>query len=465
MNAYASQSDFLEQLAKQASSQIETLQKIKDALVTSRPAMLEDCVAWARLHFSAMFRDRIEQLLYNFPSGHTLPNGALFWTGTKREPAPVYFSAADPLHLEFIMTATKLRGSLYGLHVDPAVHTHEWFAQVVNKVHVPKFNPASGVVIAATEKEAEELKTKAAEGGAGDGAGGGAAGGGADSWDVGARASELATTLPPQSSLAGFRCSPVFFEKDDDLHISFVTACSNLRARVYRIEEKNKHDCKLIVGKIIPAIATTTAVVSGLISLELYKLVANRPIEDFRSSFLNLAIPAVSQGEPIGVKKTKLLLTGSFSPPPEPGSSALSAATTLADGKREWSHSIWDRIDIAGPMTLAQLIEHVQSNFGLEIHMVSYGAAMLYMKFSPPSRKRERLPMELSALAEKVSQVPILPHASFISLQVTADSVDGDEPIELPIFRYQLPRQQDVFGRSSLNAQQAISAATPAASK
>ena len=61
---------------------------------------------------------------------------------------------------------------------------------------------------------------------------------------------------------------PLIFEKDDDSngHVDFVTAASALRAQMYAIKPADRFTTKRIAGKIIPAIATTTAAVAGLVS-------------------------------------------------------------------------------------------------------------------------------------------------------------------------------------------------------
>ena len=93
----------------------------------------------------------------------------------------------------------------------------------------------------------------------------------------------------------------VEFEKDVDEngHIDFMAATANLRARNYKIKEAPRFKIKIIAGKIIPAIATSTALICGVVGLEVYKHIFNKKIEHRRNGFINLAISLFVFSEPM----------------------------------------------------------------------------------------------------------------------------------------------------------------------
>eukprot|EP00049_Salpingoeca_infusionum_P013170 m.246172 g.246172 ORF g.246172 m.246172 type:complete len:508 (+) comp15374_c1_seq19:896-2419(+) len=67
------------------------------------------------------------------------------------------------------------------------------------------------------------------------------------------------------------------WDKDDDDAMDFLCAAANIRAHVFHIDMQSRFDLKSMAGNIIPAIATTNAVVAGLIVTEAYKIVAGNP--------------------------------------------------------------------------------------------------------------------------------------------------------------------------------------------
>lgn len=76
-----------------------------------------------------------------------------------------------------------------------------------------------------------------------------------------------------QETSNGSAASPIItFDKDDNDTLDFVTASANLRSIVFGIETKSKFDIKQMAGNIIPAIATTNAIVAGLCVLQSFKV-------------------------------------------------------------------------------------------------------------------------------------------------------------------------------------------------
>lgn len=97
--------------------------------------------------------------------------------------------------------------------------------------------------------------------------------------------SQSVDTLRVQISKKGDGAELVW-DKDDPPAMDFVTSAANLRMYIFSMNMKSRFDIKSMAGNIIPAIATTNAVISGLIVLEGLKILS-RNLDQCRTVFLN----------------------------------------------------------------------------------------------------------------------------------------------------------------------------------
>jgi len=89
----------------------------------------------------------------------------------------------------------------------------------------------------------------------------------------------ISLELLVQRQLKGKEVDPEFsmsFEKDDDVIMKFVAATANIRAHIFSIEQLNRFKIKEIAGNIIASIATTNAIISGIIIMDAYKILNNQ---------------------------------------------------------------------------------------------------------------------------------------------------------------------------------------------
>ncbi|XP_015766357.1 PREDICTED: ubiquitin-like modifier-activating enzyme 6 [Acropora digitifera] len=251
--------------------------------------------------------------------------------------------------------------------------------EILQRVQVPEFIPKSKQI------ETDETASKSAE---------------TSSFDV----DKLIVYLK-ELIAEGLKSSedvlPMFaqeFEKDDDSngHIDFITSASNLRATMYSIENADRLKTKKIAGKIVPAIATTTAAVAGLVAIELVKIVMKSSAEDYKNCFMNLALPYVIFSEP---------------GPPE--------VTVLRD---DLSFTNWDKWIVQGTQEfkLKDFVRFFKEKYGFEVSIVVNGVKIVYVPLLPGHSKR---------LDQKMTKLIKPSGKHYVDLTV---SFEGDEEDDLP---------------------------------
>ncbi|KAL9099513.1 MAG: hypothetical protein Q9163_004993 [Psora crenata] len=393
VNLYLTQPDYIEKTLKQQGNEIPTLESIRDYLVTERPQNIDDCIEWARKQFETEYNNAIQQLLYNFPKDSTTSSGAPFWSGPKRAPEPLTFDANNATHMDFIIAAAHLHAFNYSIDSSEGI-SREHCAHIMSNMMIPEFKPSSSVKIQADDNEPDPNAQQT----------------GSNFEDSGTL-QKLVQQLPPPKALpSGFKLEPVEFEKDDDSnhHIDFITAASNLRALNYAIAEADRHKTKFVAGKIIPAIATTTALVAGLVVLELYKIIDGKDdIEQYKNGFVNLALPFFGFSEPIASPKGKYQGTN--------------GEVTI--------DKLWDRFEV-DDITLRDFLGHFERK-GLSIQMLSSGVSLLYASFYPPNKLKDRMGLKMSELVKTVSKKPIPDHQKNVIFEMTAEDTTRED-VEVP---------------------------------
>ncbi|KAM7202023.1 hypothetical protein V8F33_003030 [Rhypophila sp. PSN 637] len=394
-NLYLTQPNYLQSTLKQGGNEKATLETLLNFLKNERPLTFEDCVQWARNLFEKEYANKIQQLLYNFPKDSISSTGTPFWSGPKRAPDPLKFDPENPTHFGFLEAATNLHAFNYNINVKGKGKAD--YLQALDSMIIPDFSPDSNVKIQADDKDPDPNAASSA-------------------FDDTAELERLTAALPDPKSLAGFKLTPVEFEKDDDTnyHIDFITAASNLRAENYKIEQADRHKTKFIAGKIIPAIATTTALVTGLVVLELYKIIDGKDdIEQYKNGFVNLALPFFGFSEPIASPKVEY--------------KGPNGKVTL--------DKIWDRFEMED-ITLRELIDDFEKR-GLSISMLSSGVSLLYAAFFPAAKRKDKYGMKLSQLVETVSKKPIPEHQKEVIFEVVTEDADGED-VEVPYLKVKI---------------------------
>jgi ubiquitin-activating enzyme E1 len=362
-------------LSKIRSPTSDNLTKVCDIFYVLKfyPSNYEDCVRWALCEWHESYVIQIEKLLKAFPIDHKTTEGADFWSGTKKCPKIFPFGFSED-HMHYVWFASSLWANVFGIPIE-----RERFVQIVKEI-MPRCTQGTQMPAIDPEEDIGDVIERVVD-----------------------QIQKIKVQVKP------ININP--FEKDDPTnhHIDFITFASNTRAMNYGINTISSHETKGIAGKIIPAIATTTAVVAGLICLEAYKIIQGMDkIESYTNNFINLAIPVFHKSEPIAVPKRVLKM----------------------HGENEAKVSLWDFIDIYEPVSLKQLIEFIEHKYMCDVSMVTSGGTILFTAFGQKSKTKES--MIIHELIEHIQQKTIDSEVDEIMMMVSGED---DADIDLPIIR------------------------------
>ena len=337
------------------------------------------CVQLAFDLFTKRYNHAIRDLQHQFPREHMV-NGKLFWSPPKRFPSVVQLDLSDENVISFLISAANLFAVSYGLHqlpvngIDAQGNDYDTFVpidsdwrDVENLRHsipsaVKEWKPSSHKIEAEENGQVQKEELR-----------------GPSSGSMQDMISSLKKCLDELASISAqdLKAQPSEFEKDMDLnfHIDFVNAASNLRATNYGIPQASRHKTKMIAGKIIAAIATSTACATGLVGIEILKYIQEKQLQQYRDSSCNFAVNQFQMSEPSEAISYKG--RGQKREQPDP-----SSKPELFDekGNVRWDdvpstswkaypdpHTKWDSLNIPGSMTLPEAIAHLRAKHNLAL--------------------------------------------------------------------------------------------------
>ena len=296
---------------------LEKLKYFIDFLVSpSKSKIFKYC----RYVFEEFYSLNIKLLIALHPENSRDDSGNVFWSGTKRLPHPLIFDIDEKNTFLFIKSIFNIICQIINFNIkidDKEIveiikkETMDINLKQIDKIkfkndYIPKLNNKIQLVLSLKERE---------------------------------------------------------FEKNNDYNINFILSSSNLRAKNYSIGECDFLKAKEISGNIIPAIAATTASITGLACLQIYNLVQSINIKNMKCSFIDFSSSEYDFCIPENVRY-------------------------FIDGKEDKykiipnKFSIWDYFEILGPkITVGDIVNFFKENYDIDIDYINNENIILAIPF------------------------------------------------------------------------------------
>ncbi|GAB69087.1 ubiquitin-activating enzyme e1 [Plasmodium cynomolgi strain B] len=388
-------------------SLLETMHNVLTTLrEVSKESNFKFCIKKAVDLFYTNFINQINQLLYSFPLDYKLASGEFFWVGQKKPPQVIPFDINNEFVKEFLFSTSNLFAQVYNI---PQCYDMKYILDVASQIEVKPFQPKK-VKVKMDEKNLNNISISFVD----------------DEKMIQDFCKELLNI-----ECDHVKVSPIEFDKDEEtnMHVNFIYSFANLRAINYKIETCDKLKAKIVAGKIIPALATTTSIITGLVGIELLKYVnycnyletyvksteeKKKEMKDllsyFKNAFINSALPLFLFSEPMPPirmrdKEYDELMKG--------------PVRAIPNG-----FTSWDKIQIQiANGTIKNLIDHINEQFSIEVNLISVGNACLYNCYLPAHNK-ERLNRPIHELYSEITKQKLLDDKNYIVVEASCSDQD-----------------------------------------
>ena len=283
-------------------------------IILNAPNKKNKLIEYGLFNFNKLFNEKIIDLLKSYPLDKKYKDGTPFWSKEKRIPKPLEFLLDDIMCKQFINNFALIYSNCLGIkQINNNIDDN-----IGKEINYSEFN-FENITIENKNNIIEELK----------------------------------------SYKKDFNVNECEFDKDNDIHIDFLEALSNLRARNYSISEVEKNKILMLGGKIMAAVPTSTASVVGHLCYNLILLLYTRDFENI-------------------IKDGHFYLDNGdyiFLPPEE---------------VEEKEEPVKEYIEIKGSKTLKEFLEYIKKEKNIEINHCEMNGKIIYDKIRFPLERLKK---------------------------------------------------------------------------
>ena len=202
--------------------------------------------------YTEYFKNPIKDVLYSFPESLTDDYGNKFWSGKKIKPQLIGFREANH--------RTSIVKELYNI-LEDRLSLKPWDSDKYTRYFSQEYKEEDGDYKCkkiTVDEEKDEISVNHNDEQFSDGY------------------NKICTILFKKKQ----RITSVKYDKDDDSLLKVMSSITNIRSLIYSIGLSDSQDIKMISGRIIPALSTTTTIISAFVILEMLKHMCNLTSSD-----------------------------------------------------------------------------------------------------------------------------------------------------------------------------------------